>query len=86
MIVLEVVHSIHKCYSLLYSTLLTLLYSYIHSNINSLSRLILDEAHQSITAVDYRPIFYNLKKLQQYPIQKIYLTATLSLRIVSAFL
>ena len=36
-----------------------------------------DECHQILTSVEYRPQLSGLKELANYPVQKIYLTATL---------
>ena len=49
-------------------------------------RLVLDEAHQILTQRDFRPMFTKLLALAQFTVQKIFLTASLPLRLERAFL
>ena len=42
-----------------------------------IKRIVVDECHQILTSVEYRHQFSALKELANFPVQKIYLTATL---------
>jgi Helicase conserved C-terminal domain len=43
----------------------------------AIKRIVVDECHQILTSVHYRECFEKVKELASYPVQKIYLTATL---------
>ena len=49
-------------------------------------RLILDEAHQILSDVEFRPQFKKLRELAEFKVQLIYLTASLPKRLESQFL
>ncbi|KII82860.1 hypothetical protein PLICRDRAFT_180965 [Plicaturopsis crispa FD-325 SS-3] len=48
-------------------------------------RVVLDECHQVLTAAGERPKFEKLSGLAQYPVQHLFLTATLPVRLRIAF-
>jgi len=49
-------------------------------------RFVVDECHQVITSDTYRQKFSAVKELAQYPVQKIYITATLAVFLEDYFL
>ena len=48
--------------------------------------MVLDEAHQILTEVEFRPQFQKLRELAEFRVQFIYLTASLPKRLESQFL
>lgn len=51
-----------------------------------MTRFVVDECHQVITCDDFRKKFDAVKELAQYPVQKIYITATLAVFLEDHFL
>lgn len=51
-----------------------------------MTRFVIDECHQVITCNTYREKFNAVKELAQFPVQKIFLTATLAVFIEDHFL
>lgn len=49
-------------------------------------RLVLDEAHQLLSEVEFRPQFQKIRELAEFKVQLIYLTASLPKRLESQFL
>lgn len=49
-------------------------------------RLVVDEAHQVFTSIEYRHQFEIVKTFAAFPVQKIFLSATIPLRLMSRFL
>ncbi|TFK60737.1 hypothetical protein BDN72DRAFT_904723 [Pluteus cervinus] len=58
---------------------------FLNQNAKRVKRIVFDEAHQIITEADFRHEFNNIKKLTEFPVQKIYLTATLPPRDLPSF-
>jgi hypothetical protein len=48
-------------------------------------RLVIDEAHQVLTCLDYRSLFDRVSTFAMFPVQKIYLTASLPPRLMDRF-
>jgi superfamily II DNA helicase RecQ len=60
--------------------------SWYRSREGTIGRWVIDEAHQILTSGDYRHQFSRLKRLASFPVQKIFLTATLPPILQEAFL
>jgi hypothetical protein len=48
-------------------------------------RLVVDEAHQILTSLEYRSLFSKVKEFAGYNVQKIYLSASLPGRLTARF-
>ena len=51
-----------------------------------IKRIVFDEAHKVFVEDDFRSSFTRIKELAQYPVQKIFLSATLPPFLVDVFL